>query len=138
MIPRTIALIQGAYYILTGLWPLLHMPSFLSVTGPKDDLWLVRTVGTLVIVIGAALVTAAVRSGFPAAIWILGAGSAGGIAAIELYYGLTGQIWPVYLIDAVIEIILALGWITAPFLRPASERVDLRRGPDERPHPFPL
>jgi hypothetical protein len=34
------------------------MRSFLAVTGPKTDLWLVKSVGILIAVIGAALVVA--------------------------------------------------------------------------------
>ena len=33
---------QGALYVVTGVWPLLHMASFEAVTGPKTDDWLVR------------------------------------------------------------------------------------------------
>ena len=35
-------------YLATGLWPLFNIESFQQVTGPKTDLWLVRTVGVLV------------------------------------------------------------------------------------------
>jgi hypothetical protein len=31
-------LAHGGFYLLTGVWPLVHMPSFLAVTGPKTDL----------------------------------------------------------------------------------------------------
>ena len=42
-----LAIAQGAYFLGTGVWPLVLMPSFESVTGPKVDKWLVRTVGVL-------------------------------------------------------------------------------------------
>lgn len=45
---RTLAFLQGTYYLLTGVWPFASMGTFLAVTGPKTDLWLVRTVGALV------------------------------------------------------------------------------------------
>jgi hypothetical protein len=48
-----IARVQGWFYLLTGLWAILDIDSFQRVTGPKVDLWLVKTVGVLVIVIGA-------------------------------------------------------------------------------------
>jgi hypothetical protein len=35
---RWLAGLQGAYFLVTGVWPLVHMPSFLAVTGPKTDL----------------------------------------------------------------------------------------------------
>ena len=45
---RSLALAQGLCFTATGLWPLMHMPSFEAVTDPKEDKWLVRTVGVLV------------------------------------------------------------------------------------------
>ncbi|MDX2152697.1 MAG: hypothetical protein SFV54_18290 [Bryobacteraceae bacterium] len=64
-LPRALAGLQGTVYVLTGLWPLVHMPSFLAVTGPKTDLWLVNTVGWVVTVIGAVLLTSAFRGSPP-------------------------------------------------------------------------
>ena len=49
-------LLQGVYFLLTGVWPLVSMRTFEAVTGPKVDRWLVKTVGLLVAVIGASLV----------------------------------------------------------------------------------
>lgn len=108
---RLLALFQGLYYAGAGLWPLLHMPSFLWVTGPKEDLWLVNTVGVLVCVVGAVLVMAGQRDAVTAEVKLLAAASAGGLAAIDFYYGLTGRIGPVYLLDGVAEIALVLLWL---------------------------
>jgi hypothetical protein len=44
--------IQGWYYVLTGTWPLIHMKSLESITGPKTDHWLVKTVGLLIVCSG--------------------------------------------------------------------------------------
>lgn len=107
---RLLALLQGIYYAATGLWPLLHMPSFLAITGPKQDLWLVNTVGVLVLVIAVVLLFAAARRVVAPEVRLLGAGSAAGLATIEFYYGLAGQVWPVYLLDGVLELILVLLW----------------------------
>ena len=46
-----LALVQGAFYAATGLWALVDLGSFMAVTGPKTDHWLVKTVGILVTVI---------------------------------------------------------------------------------------
>lgn len=48
-----IAMIQGLYYLLTSLWGLLHIESFMMVTGPKFDIWLVKMVSVLIIVLYA-------------------------------------------------------------------------------------
>jgi len=46
---------QAIYYIITSLWALAGIRSFQKVTGPKVDIWLVKTVGVLVGVIGAVI-----------------------------------------------------------------------------------
>ena len=52
---RGVATAQGLYCLGTGTWPLLSIGSFERATGPKTDRWLVRMVGILAAVIGAAL-----------------------------------------------------------------------------------
>ena len=56
---RGLAGLQAAYYVSTGLWSLVHRRSFERITGPKQEYWLVRTVGALAVAIGAALGLAA-------------------------------------------------------------------------------
>ena len=51
-----VAKLQGIYWLLTGVWPFLHLPSFLWVTGPKEDLWLLYTVSILITAIGAVAI----------------------------------------------------------------------------------
>ena len=98
--------LQGAYYLLTGLWPLVHLPRFEAVTGPKVDDWLVHMVGLLAVVIGGtlALGTANGRSSTLEVI-VLASSSALAFAGIDLWYGLKGQISPVYLADALVELV---------------------------------
>lgn len=50
-----LALAQGAFYLATGIWPLVSMRTFERVTGPKTDKWLVKTAGVLITAIGGAL-----------------------------------------------------------------------------------
>lgn len=108
-----VSLAQGSYWALTGLWPLVHMPSFLWVTGPKIDLWLVRTVGVLILVVGAVLLKAGLaRRVTPEIVW-LGIGGAAGMAFIDVYYVGKDVILPVYLLDAGAEILLIGAWAWA-------------------------
>jgi hypothetical protein len=58
---RKLAGAQAAYFLVTGVWPLVHRRSFELVTGPKEDFWLVRTVGGLAAATGVALGIAVVR-----------------------------------------------------------------------------
>jgi len=106
-----LALLQGVFYLATGIWPLLDIVSFQLVTGPKTDLWLVRTVGILVAVIGVVLVSAGWQRRVTEEIILLAVGSALGLACIDLVYGLSGRISAVYLADAVVEIGLAALWV---------------------------
>ena len=105
-----LALIQGLFYLATGIWPLLDIVSFQVVTGPKIDLWLVRTVGVLVTVVGAVLIAASRTRRVTPEIVMLAVGSALGLAAIDLRYALAGRISTVYLADAAVEIGLSLMW----------------------------
>jgi hypothetical protein len=108
----TLALVQGAYFLATGVWPLVHMRSFEAVTGRKVDKWLVRTVGVLVSTIGATLMTAGAGRAVKRETITLGVGAAAGLAAIDTRYASIGRIAPVYLADAVIEAGLASAWLT--------------------------
>ena len=94
--------IQGIYYLMTGLWPLLHLQSFLWVTGPKQDVWLVKLVGLLAITIGANLLA---RQSV-----LLACMTALSFAAIDTFYAFNGTISQAYLIDATIQLIF-IGWI---------------------------
>lgn len=107
MQPSTLARTQGAYYVCTGLWPLLHMSSFLKVTGPKTDLWLVQTVGVLVTCIGGQLVLSGPRA---EQLRPLATAAALGLAAVEVIHVSRKRISPVYLLDAIAEVGMAFLW----------------------------
>ena len=108
-----VALGQGLFYLLTGLWAIVHLPSFEAVTGPKTDDWLVKTVGVLVTVIGGVLLLAARRNRVTEETALLAAGSALGLAGIDLVYALSGMISTIYLLDAAAELGIVLLWAFA-------------------------
>lgn len=107
--------LQVAYYIVTGIWPLVSIDTFQKITGPKTDIWLVKTVGVLVIVIGFTLLFSLISgdAGSMATAMILGVGSAGVLAGIDIVYVLNRRIRPVYLIDAILEIGFVFLWAAA-------------------------
>lgn len=109
MEPRTVACLQGLYFVATGVWPLLHIKSFIAVTGPKTDVWLVKTVGALVASMGAALLAGAYE-GPGAGIAVLGAGSAAAFMAVEVYYVRKKTISKIYALDAAAEAALVAAW----------------------------
>jgi hypothetical protein len=108
---RVVAFIQAGYFAFTGIWPLVHMRSFLAVTGPKTDLWLVKTVGRLVAVIGGAIAIDAVRGSIDPATFALAAGSAAALAAIDCIYVFRRLIGRIYLLDAAAEAALIVTWL---------------------------
>ena len=108
-----VALIQGIYFFVSGIWPLISMSTFLKVTGPKTDLWLVKTVGLILAVIGAALIVAQVNAEINTSIVVLAIGSALSLAMIEFVYVAKRVISPIYLGDAVIELILIGWWVVS-------------------------
>lgn len=106
-----LAVVHGLYFCLTGLWPLIHMSSFLLVTGPKTDLWLVDTVGVLVLVIGLGLMAAGLRKQVAFPLSIIAMGSSLGLIFIDIIYVWREVILPIYLLDALVELILVTAWI---------------------------
>lgn len=92
---RNLTRLQGGYYLVTGLWPLVHFASFEVLSGPKRDRWLVRTVGMLAAVIGLTLMRRPQHG--------LADLSAGAFVAADLLAVRAGQL-PTYLLDAVVEI----------------------------------
>ena|SRR6185436_13105388 len=91
---RFLATAQGLYYLAAGIWPILHIDSFQAVTGAKTDLWLVRTVGLLIAVIGAAVLAARKRPALSPEMFILAAGSALALGTIDVVYALRGEDLP--------------------------------------------
>jgi hypothetical protein len=108
-----VALAQAFYFSLTGIWPLVSMATFEAVTGPKFDDWLVKTVGVLVSVIGGVLAVAGLRRAITLEILLLAVGSAVALAGIDVVYVAKRRISPVYLLDALAEVILIALWIFA-------------------------
>lgn len=98
---QKVIFLQGIYFIITGIWPLLHIRSFLAVTGDKTDLWLVKMVGLLAASIGIYLIYSLRQQ--PAR--FLGILSAFSFMTIDVYYVYQNVISPIYLSDAVVELI---------------------------------
>jgi hypothetical protein len=111
---RRVAFAQAIYYLVTGIWPLLHIRSFEAISGPKTDRWLVKTAGVLITAIGANLLVAT-RDGRAATAEasVLAVGSAVGLTAIDVTYVTKRRISRVYLLDALAELALVGGWILA-------------------------
>jgi hypothetical protein len=109
--------IQSVYYGVTGAWPVVHMPSFEAITGPKTDDWLVHMVGLLTVAIALTIWPRGGRVATP--VRTLAVSAAASYLVIDVVYATLGVIAPIYLLDAVAEVMLIAGHV---ILRP--RRVD--------------
>jgi hypothetical protein len=108
---KFLSYLQSYFYLLCGIWPLVHIHSFMYISGPKVDIWLVKTVGVLISIIGLTILSAAQNKRLDSEIFILAFFTAASLAVIDVVYVFKGVISSVYLIDAAIEIILAGAWL---------------------------
>jgi hypothetical protein len=112
-----LAVVQGAYWAASGVWPIVHLRSFEAVTGPKQAGWLVKTVGALIAAVGATLVVAGARRRVTEEIVLLGASSAAALGGAGGWYAARGRIRRIYLADAAIEAVILAAWGVATTLR---------------------
>jgi hypothetical protein len=111
---RRVAGLQAAFYVGTGVWPILHRRSFERVTGPKTDFWLARTVGLNVASVGLGLAQAAARNrGVPRELRTVAATCAVGLALVDVVCVARGRVSKIYLADAAAELVLVGGWVLA-------------------------
>ena len=103
--------VQATYIFFTGIWPLIHIESFMAVTGPKTDVWLVKTVGALLIPVSLAMITHIFSNGNNRPLFVLGCFTALAFFCIDVYYVLANVISEIYLADASVEFIFIVGWI---------------------------
>jgi hypothetical protein len=114
-VASTLRSLYAPYLVATGVWSLVHRRSFERVTGPKEDYWLVQTIGALAIAIGASLGVAVRRRAQEPETIVLGAGSCIAFGLASVRASQTGS--RVYLGDALVEIAFLAAW-----LEPVLER----------------
>lgn len=104
---------QATYILLTAVWPLIDIKSFMDVTGYKTDIWLVKTVGALLIPIAACLYSHLFIETNHTPALILGAFTAAAFISIDFHYALNDVISDIYLADGLLELLFLAGWILA-------------------------
>lgn len=124
--PDAVGIAQGLFYAATGAWSIVDDRSFQAVTGPKTDVWLVKTVGALVAAVGGALAYAGARGRTTPELALVGAGCAAALAAVDATYVARRRISRVYLLDAAAELALVAAWGAA--LRAGRGRNDDESG----------
>lgn len=108
--------IQGGYFFITGVWPLVHIYSFMVISGPKNDIWLVRTVGLLITSISLGLLSSAILKKVDVPVIIIAFGSALSLLFVDLFYVYKNVIAKTYLGDAFVEVLILISWLII-FLR---------------------
>jgi hypothetical protein len=117
-----VAMAHGAYLAAFGLWPILHMPTFKRLTGPKPEAWLAKGVGACMANVGAALAAAGARGKVAREVRILGITTGISFAAMDIWYaGIRRRISPVYLLNAAAHLGFIAAWAYAE-LRESRER----------------
>lgn len=103
-------LAQGIYYALTGFWALTFGSPFVEA---GSVYWLVRMSGLLVLIIGAMLCVAAYRRHETPEVYVVGLGSALGLAMLDLTFVARGDISRWYLFDAMFQVLFIVLWVYA-------------------------
>jgi hypothetical protein len=109
---RIILAIQTIYYCTTALWALVDIQSFIMITGPKTDIWLVKTVTVLLLAVTLCFITQLMSPGPGSwAVMVLAMCCCLSLAGIDIYYSLKDVIQPVYLIDSIVQLFLLVCWV---------------------------
>src|SRR5688572_26133473 len=83
---KALTWIQAIYMLLTAVWGLLDIDSFMVVTGKKTDIWLVKTVSVLLVPICLCLVLGLLLKANPLLVILVAMTTSIGLAAIDFYY----------------------------------------------------
>lgn len=112
---RLILALQGLYYVMTGVWPFLHLRSFLWVVGPKLDRFQLSVTSALIVAIGASLLAAAVRSRPSASAAVLSIASALAFIAVDLRFRsiLRAPYWVDFAVEVAFALACALVYLAA-------------------------
>jgi hypothetical protein len=102
--------VQASYYLSTALVALLDIHFFMQITGPKTDIWLVKTVSVLLIPISLCLILNAVVKTNPLPVIAVGLSSSLVLAFIDFYYTANDTIKWVYAVDGILQLVFVTGW----------------------------
>ena len=116
--------VQGIYFLATAIWPFIDIRSFMWITGPKYDVWLVHTVAILIMAVAFSILYAVRKGVVSKETIVLAISSASALGFIETFYALNHIISKVYLIDAAIEAVFIILWIWFYKRLPHDERIE--------------
>jgi hypothetical protein len=108
---KALLLVQGVYTLITAVWPLLHIESFMMVTGPKTDIWLVKTVAVVLIPIALLFLLNRYINGPLLHVLVVAISSSIGLASIDFYYTANDTISWIYAVDGIMQVVFIFCWI---------------------------
>ena len=111
MLFKLLVIAHATYIMITAVWPIIDIQSFMLVTGPKTDIWLVKTVGALLIPVSLCMYSYLRTNTIDIPIIILGIGIAVAFISVDVYYSMADVISNIYLIDAAVELVFLIGWV---------------------------
>lgn len=108
---RYLAIVQAVYYAITGIWPIVHIHSFMEVTGPKVDLWLVKLIGGLTVSISVVVFFTGIRRRIRIENLLVIIISSISYLLTDIINVAQGLISKIYLADAVLQIFFISAWL---------------------------
>lgn len=118
---RFILAVQATYIFITALWPLADIDSFTRVTGPKADVWLVKTVGALLLSVAAAMFYSLSRKEISGLVITLAVTNAIAFMCIDFWYSSVGRISDVYLLDGFVQLSFLFAWTISLVRKPLAD-----------------
>lgn len=109
---RRVILLQGAYYVLTGIWPLAHFSSFSRAVALSVNPFQAQAFGAVLVVLGAHLLEAGRREPPGASTTLLAIAVAGAISVINMIWlprlGAASALWGDLLVEVAIAVALVI------------------------------
>lgn len=112
-IPVFAAFAQGFFCLVIGLWPVVSLQTFQTLTGQKPDQWLVTLAGLLLAAIGSSMIISAIRRDIAFEVFAIGLLTALSLGATDVIFVIERRIPAVYLLDAVAESLFVTLWVFA-------------------------
>ena len=112
--------LQGWYYLVGGLWPLVRFRSFEAVAGPKPDRFQTEVTSILFAAIGTALLVGTRGRTLQPAVSTLAVASALGTAYLDLKH--RRQVRVIFQPEAALELAFAAAAAAGAVRSPAARR----------------
>lgn len=110
---RRVLLFQSIYYLITAIWPIVSLETFIMFAGEKPDRFIFWTVDFLILVIAVTILFGVWREQLETAAF-LGALAALAFMIVEVWF--SDQISDWFWADFAVETAILLGILTTVFL----------------------